>query len=199
MSLEAELIKRIGCVPITALFQPAMAWLDHLFGVSFKVDGKVFIPGEYIDFIWRNAFPVGDKLEFIDKEWVWLEPIELNCLILRSINLFLEKLEAHDIEIPELAQKNKYWQIRTIANFLGHRFTYKDILSYIRHESQFQAEVANVSMGTHYFKSLLEFRFPKFFRFASIFKKFFAGFVKSLGILFLGMPDCIIDLVSVTL
>ncbi len=126
------------------IFEPCRPWVELLRTDSTLQRGIYYLEGEHIDSIWPNVYPVGDKYNIVDKEWVWDDKIRMNSVVIRAIYDFLSKLESTPPYAKVLSMRSGRWLIRDIAKAIGVDLVVQDFEDFIRLESDLQWVVFGV-------------------------------------------------------
>lgn len=127
---------------INEIFQPAKLWVDFLEGNSELSDSEKFLPGEYLDCIWSNVYDENGEIIFIDKEWVWLNPIKLKVVVIRAIFNFLFRIKNTNQYSNCLSVRSTKKLIISVARSIGVSLSDKDFIEFVSLESEFQSIVS---------------------------------------------------------
>lgn len=132
---------------IQSIFSPCRIWADYLTGTATVRNGTAMLGGEHVDSIWQNVY-VSDadeeRLEIIDREWVWREEIPLAVIVIRAIFQFLALPSGVRAFGPPLQQRSARRLIRQIAETLGVALQPKDFAAFI----DLEAQIHNAVFGT---------------------------------------------------
>lgn len=132
MSIKMDLVE---------MFMPAKAWVEFLEGMSENVNGHKYLSGEYVDCIWSNIYEGKGEISIIDKEWVWKEKVRFNIVIIRSIFIFLCKLQNTNNLSRLLNVESLKTMIALISKSIGVKIDNKDFSDFVEFESGFQSLV----------------------------------------------------------
>ncbi|MCX5841116.1 MAG: hypothetical protein NTY16_06645, partial [Deltaproteobacteria bacterium] len=91
VSLYAQLLKRSKQkgISLKELFSPCGVWLEALRSASFQKDGRAYVPGAYLDWVFSNAHFHNGTCVFVDRELEWKEDLPLGVIVIRALFLFL--------------------------------------------------------------------------------------------------------------
>jgi 2-polyprenyl-3-methyl-5-hydroxy-6-metoxy-1,4-benzoquinol methylase len=155
-SLHSQLIRHVKekDTTIQDFFKPVTAWIEKLRSLSFEQGGKLFLDGKYVDCIWKNSFVLNDKCEFIDLEWEWNKPINMNRLLIKSILEFLNGITLMIDVNPLLKGRSKKALIVKIGKTLGFELSESDFEEFYQSEYEFTKVVYGqpASLWKFYFK-----------------------------------------------
>ena len=123
-------------------FEVLGPWVDKLRAVRDEAAlAGASLPGNYVDCIWKNSFPVNSDITFIDQEWEWKEKLTLEVLFIRSMFFFLLETQ-HIKKLPRyLRVSNTRKLIRRVAGLFDLTLSNRDFASFCRQEAEFQARV----------------------------------------------------------
>jgi len=129
------------------MVEPCRPWADLLVEASFDDGGRRMLGGDFIDCTWDNVFRGDEGPVFIDREWIWSEPIALHVVVIRAIYCFLLRI---DIEgesglAGPLRRSRGRALIRDIAEALGFRLSRRDFTEFVALETAFQSTVFGMS------------------------------------------------------
>lgn len=155
-SLHSEMLRHVKKrgLSINELFSPAKIWVEKLRLLSYEQNGKQLLEGKYIDCIWKNSFINHGKCEFIDLEWEWNKPININRLLIKSIIEFLNDI-ADMIDVnPILKGHSKKALAIKIGKSLGFVLSESDFEEFYQSEHDFTKVVYGQpgSLWKFYFK-----------------------------------------------
>jgi 2-polyprenyl-3-methyl-5-hydroxy-6-metoxy-1,4-benzoquinol methylase len=138
-SLHRELLQHVKerGLSIQELFSPAIIWVEKLRSIAYERDGKLFLDGKYVDCIWKNSFIVNGKCEFIDLEWDWNKPININRLLIKSIVEFLNNITYMTDVNPILKIHSKKALAVKIGKSLGFLLSESDFDEFLQSEYDF--------------------------------------------------------------
>jgi 2-polyprenyl-3-methyl-5-hydroxy-6-metoxy-1,4-benzoquinol methylase len=126
---------------IQELFSPAKIWVEKLRSIAYESDGRLFLDGKYVDCIWKNSFIVNEKCEFIDLEWEWNKPIDINRLFIKSIVEFLNDVTVMIDINPLLQVSSKKALAVKIGKSLGFSLADSDFEEFYQSEYDFAKTV----------------------------------------------------------
>ena len=124
--------------PLGDIFAPCRPWLERLRADATTENGVQWLPGEHVDSIWPNAYPLAGDCLLVDREWTWSERIRLNVVVIRAIYDFLSKIEAIGPYARSLSRRKGRDLIVDAAASFGTALTSQDFDDFIRLESELQ-------------------------------------------------------------
>jgi 2-polyprenyl-3-methyl-5-hydroxy-6-metoxy-1,4-benzoquinol methylase len=122
-------------------FELVRPWLDELKNQHDAAKNNGFLPGNYVDCIWKNSFLENERVTFIDQEWEWQQDLSLEVLFIRAMFFFL--LETQDIgKLPRYLRKSNTRElIRRVANLFELHLNNTHFSSFYKQEAEFQTRV----------------------------------------------------------
>lgn len=126
------------------IFSPCLKWLNFLNMMSETRENNQYLPGEYIDYIWSNIYFDSNGISIIDKEWIWQDDLKFNAVVIRSIYIFLLKVEKVNELSHHLQHRSLKKLIVNIADSIGINLNNEDFLDFIELESDFQSLVSGL-------------------------------------------------------
>ena len=126
---------------LNEIFLPCLAWIEHLEGASESTNGNKYLDGHYIDSTFPNIYLNPAGITIIDKEWVWKEKIKLNVVVIRSIFIFLDRVDRAKYFSKHLQVRSLRKMIKLIAQSIGVTLTKDDFSDFIQLESEIQSLV----------------------------------------------------------
>lgn len=139
-SLFTQVYKRsmTGDKPLDYIFEPCRRWYQHILSLSIHESGNRVLSGSFVDATWRNCYMKDGICTFIDNEWRWKNSINLNVLVIRSIYIFLERVNQTGGLAEELLVRPGRTIIERIAAAFGASVSKDDLREFVEFESEFQ-------------------------------------------------------------
>lgn len=140
VSLHAQLVKRSKQkrIGLKELFSPCSAWLEQLRLASFQKDGRAYVPGAYLDWIFSNAHFHNGTCVFVDRELEWKEDLPFGVLVIRALFLFLMDVTLLRDISPALRSWSGKVTIKKAAASFGVVLSRIDFTDFCRLEAQLQ-------------------------------------------------------------
>ncbi len=144
-SIHTQLIWRAGreAISLDEFLEPIRPWLEELRRRA-SVDttiGRVQLPGEFIDAVWRNAFVEGDGCAFVDQEWVWKDPVALNVIFIRAAIQLFEDIDTRTAGPLQFWSMNRRRAVVRMASHFDLSLTDEDFADFVAIEQAISTEV----------------------------------------------------------
>lgn len=118
-----------------------MPWIHFLTGKD-TVSSNTILPGEAIDKMpWNIICDTGDEYHVIDHEWTWKSPLSIKFCVTRGIyHLLLRNRTSHNM-MSGFHGMSLRKIIKTVCASIFPDYSNRDILEFLRIESDFQSLV----------------------------------------------------------
>jgi SAM-dependent methyltransferase len=121
-------------------------WVDRLNSeATTDAAGVKFLPGDYLDCNWRNAYVVDSGCEFIDKEWVWHKAVRLRAVLIRAVFDFLSLTEKFNPRAFAALPDQGKQAIRVICALLGEPVDDADFAQFMTLETHLAKIASDIS------------------------------------------------------
>ncbi len=126
---------------------PAGQWVQALREQALDEERRK-LPGHLLDAIWRNTFVHQGKVAFIDLEWKWLQPIDLQLIVIRAVYFFLRDLPPAVRKHPLLRQLSTRKLVTDMAAAIGVGLDETNFDAFVLLEAELVSGITGKSVAT---------------------------------------------------